>query len=144
MEENWQQTNIGPETSQRSSLHQHHPNPRPRLRQQTRILLLPGGKLHKTTVISSHTSPSIEWLKPAKEIPEWIIQIYNFLRPYSSYYIYTDGSHDKSSQAYDGIFLADNGTAHPDRISAGASIIIAPQLEDWRDIKHSTLLCIHI
>ena len=40
---------------------------------KTRILLLPGGKLHKATIISSHTSPSIGWLEPAKVIPEWII-----------------------------------------------------------------------
>ena len=50
----------------------------------------------------------------------------------------------KSSQAYDDIILVDNGPAHPDRISAGASIIIAPQPEDWRDKQHSPLLCIHI
>ena len=44
------------------------------------------------------------------------------------------GSYKKSIQAYDDIFLAGNGPAHPDRISTGASIIIvAPQSEDWRE-----------
>ena len=77
-------------------------------------------------------------------ISEWITEIYDVIRPYPRYYIYTDGSYKKSNNAYDDIFLADNGPAHPDRIAAGASIIIAPQSEDWRDNKHSPLLCIHI
>ena len=65
-------------------------------------------------------------------------------KAYPSYHIYTDGSYKKSSQAYDDIVLADNGPALPDIISAGASIIIAPQCKDWRDKQHSPLVCIHI
>ena len=77
------------------------------------------------------------WLKPTKVIAEWIIQINDFLRPYDSYHIYTGGpykrsSYERSSQFYDDIILADNGPAHPDRISAGASIIIAPKSNNTR------------
>ena len=42
----------------------------------------------------------------------------------------------KLNHAYDDVFLADNGPAHPDKIAAEASITIAPQTEDWRDNKH--------
>ena len=45
----------------------------------------------------------------------------------------------KNWQAYDDIFLADNGPARQGRISAVASIIIAPQSEDYRDKHHSSL-----
>ena len=45
---------------------------------------------------------------------------------------------------YNDILLADNGPAHPYRISAGASIIIVSQIEDRRDKQHSPLFCIHI
>ena len=76
-------------------------------------------------------------------IPEWITQIYDFLRPCPSYHFYSDGSYKKSNHAYDDIFLADIGPAHPERIAAGASIIIAPQSEDCRD-KDFPLLCVHI
>ena len=34
------------------------------------------------------------------------------------------------SQAYDDIFIADNGSAHPDRVEAEACIIIAPHSDD--------------
>ena len=54
----------------------------------------------------------------------------------SSYHIYKDGSYKKCSQAY--------RPAHPDRIAAGASIIIAPRSEVWRDKQLSPLLSIHI
>ena len=137
METNWKQIEIGPAASKRSRLLQGPEN-------KTKILLLPGGKQDTSTIISSQTSSSIGWLKLAREIPEWIIKIYNFLRPYPSYHIYTDRSYKKRNQAYDDNFLANNGPAHPNRISAGASIIIAPQSEDWRDIQHPPLLCIHI
>ena len=73
-----------------------------------------------------------------------IKQISKFLKPYSSYDIYIDGLCKKSSQAYDDIFLADNGPVHPDRIKAGISIIIAPQSEDWRNKHDTQQLCIHI
>ena len=92
------------------------------------MLLLPGKQPDTASTISTHTSPRLRWPKQTKNMPEWIIQIENFLKPYSSNHIYT--SYKKSSQAYNDIFLADNGTAHPDRILAGASIVIAPQSED--------------
>ena len=57
----------------------------------SRMLLLP--EKNTATIVSSHTSPSIGWLKPAKKILEWIIRIDNLLMPYSSYNIYTDGSY---------------------------------------------------
>ena len=38
----------------------------------------------------------------------------------------------QAGQAYDDIFLANNGPAHPDRITAAASIIIAPPSDDWQ------------
>ena len=49
-----------------------------------------------------------------------------------------------NSQAYDDIFYAENGPLHPDRITAGASIIIDPPSEDLRDEQKSPLLFIHI
>ena len=57
--------------------------------------MLPEKKLGTATIISRHTSPRMRWPKPEKQIPEWITQIYNFLRPYSSHHIYTDGSYKK-------------------------------------------------
>ena len=95
-------------------------------------------------MISSHASSRIRWPNLEKRMPEWITQIYISLRPYSSYHIYTDGSYRKRSHKYDDIFLADNGPAHPDRIAGGASIIIAPQSEEWRDKHRSPLLYIPI
>ena len=53
---------------------------------KTNILMLPGKKPGKATVISRHTSP---------RIPDWITQINNFLRPYLSYHTFTDGSYKK-------------------------------------------------
>ena len=66
-------TKIGSAASQRSRLYQHHPNPRLRPRQQNQNIATPRGKTHNATIISSHTSPSIGWLKLARVIPEWII-----------------------------------------------------------------------
>ena len=108
------------------------------------LLLLPGTQLNTASIISRHTSPKLRWPKKAKVILEWIAQIRNFLKPSSWYHVNTDGSYEKSSPAYDDIFLADNGPDQPDRISSGASLIIAPLSEDWRDKQHSLLLCIHI
>ena len=104
----------------------------------TRIILLPEKNVHKATIISNHTSPSVGWLKLTKVIPAWII------KKYPSFHIYTDGSYKKCNQAYDDISLADNDPAHPDRIAAGASIIIAPKSQEWRDNKDAPSLCIHI
>ena len=137
-------TTSGPETSQGRRLSQHYPIPRFRTRKQDKTTDATReenrqGHYHQKPLITKNT-----WQKPEKRIPEWILQIYNFLRPYSSYHIYTDGSYKKSSHKYDDIFLADNGPAHPDRIAAGASIIIAPRSEESRDKQYSPLLCIHI
>ena len=75
-----------------------------------------------------------------------------YLKQYDSYPIYTDGSYKKTKQAYVDIFLADNGLARPDRITAGVSIIIAPtpddwqanDINDWKANKDTPLLCIYI
>ena len=99
---------------------------------------------HLSLLPACHTSPRPRWPKPASQKPEWITQIYNFVRPYSSYQIYTDRSCKKSNHEYDDRFLADNRPAHPDRISGGTDIIIAPQSQDWRDkIIASTVIHTH-
>ena len=54
------------------------------------------------------------------------------------------GSYRKSSHKYDDNCLADSGPAHPDRIAAGASMLIVSRSEEWRDKQDSPLLCIHV
>ena len=62
---------------------------------KTRLLILPGKKPGKAIITSRHTSPRIRWPKPVNQISEWITKVENFLKPYSSYHIYTDGSYKK-------------------------------------------------
>ena len=93
-----------------------------------RVLLLPATQ-YTAALISEHKSPRLRWPKAAVDIPEWIQQVASHLIPYSSYHINTDGSYKKRSKGYDDIFLTDNDPAHLDRISAGASIKIAPQTQ---------------
>ena len=57
-----------------------------------------------------------------------------------------------TGEAYDDNFLVDNGPAHPDRITAGASIIVTSSSDDWQASsnndweanKDTAPLCIHI
>ena len=72
------------------------------------------------------------------------INIATHLKQYPSYHIYTDGSYKITGQAY--------GPAHPDRITAGASIIMVPPSDDWKANNDSDqilnkvtpLLCLQI
>ena len=101
------------------------------------------------TLISQHTSPGKKRPARLKKTPEWIRMIATYLKSYHSYHIYIGGLYKETGQAYNTIFLADIEAAHPNRVTAGASIInTSPadkwKVNNWKTIKDTPLLCIHI
>ena len=115
------------------------------------LQLQPGTQQNTSTLIIEYISQALKWPAWASSNSEWIRTIATYLKQYDSYHIYTNGS-CKNELTYEDIYLAVNGPAHPDRITAAVSIIIVPQSDgwkansnnDWNANKDTPLQCIHI